>query len=216
MINVAIIDDEINVRDSIERFISQQAGFQCVLAMDSVGAFFEAFHKVYRIHILLLDVLLHEQNSIEHITNIKKVLPDTKIIMLTKHRDPEFARNAILQGVHGYCIKNNEHNNIIEVINITLRGGFYLDPFVLAELIKILLSEALLSLKNTFIFNPLWELSQREEQIAEGLLIGKAYKEIARAYHISIDTVRHHVKNLYKKLNVHSKKQLLKKLHERA
>lgn len=212
MVNVAIIEDELEVRNMVQRYLDHQLDFQCVLVSDSVGVFFELLNINITPHILLLDIMLHGQNSIQHLAKIKKMLPELKVIIFTTYRNRSFVNNAIQEGADGYYVKGDEPAKLLEILQLTLQGGSYLDPQVTTDLLESMRHAEFSLPKSPKPFNTSWKLTRREEQIATELLLGKTYKEIAKLSEISIDTIRHHVRNLYKKLGVHSKGQLLQKL----
>jgi DNA-binding NarL/FixJ family response regulator len=218
MIKVAILEDDAPLRNIVERFLQREPGFECVVATDSAGKFFESLSTAADIDVLLLDIMLHGQNSVPHIANIKKLLPQVKIIICTMHRSHDFVMQAIQEGAHSYYVKGSEPAKLLEIIKLTLQGGAYLDPYVTLEVMEALQAKDTNPIHNTdeSSFEQQWQLTLREKQVAAGLLDGKRYKEIAKEQNISVDTIRHHLKNLYKKLDVHSKAQLIKKLQEKA
>lgn len=221
MINVAIVDDHIVLREQFAILLNFQKDMQCVMQASSLGELFESFSGIRTIDVLLLDISLGALNSLDHLNTITRILPETKIIILTGHKRTEYLVKALQNGAHGYFLKSNDPDQLPEVIRLTLAGGSYIEPGLAGSIPGLLrstdpvINSAETSGEQAGNIPERWNLNQREQQIMYGLLEGKGYKEIGVSLHISINTVRVYVKSLYRKLNVNNRVQLIKKWNAR-
>jgi DNA-binding NarL/FixJ family response regulator len=202
-IAISIIEDEPMVRESLVTFLSSQAALEVVSDVASI----EEFNKWYEngFHsapdVVLLDIGLPGISGIEGIRIIKKVSPETDIIMLTTYEESETIFKALCAGACSYLSKRSNLSQIMEAIQIVHKGGSYMSPSIARKVVQY--------------FAPSDEskkeiLTNRQKQIVSGLVEGLSYKMIADKYLISIETVRDHIKKIYKKLQINSKAELIK------
>jgi len=165
----------------------------------------ELIQKLDRDHnvdVILMDIQMPEMDGIETTEIVKKKYPHIKIIMITVFDDDENIFNAIKAGANGYLLKEvdaeNLHKCILEVIN----GGAPMTPSIALKTLNLLRNPILA--ENDEAINEI-KLSNRETGILEHLSIGLNYNEIADNLIISPSTVRKHIENIYKKLQVHNK-----------
>ena len=165
----------------------------------------ELIQKLDRDHnvdVILMDIQMPEMDGIETTEIVKKKYPHIKIIMITIFDDDENIFNAIKAGANGYLLKEvdaeNLHKCILEVIN----GGAPMTPSIALKTLNLLRNPILA--ENDDAINEI-KLSSRETGILEHLSIGLNYNEIADNLIISPSTVRKHIENIYKKLQVHNK-----------
>ena len=162
----------------------------------------------HNIDVILMDIQMPEMDGIIATEIIKNKYPQIKIIMLTVFDDNENIFNAIKAGANGYLLKEidaeNLHKCILEVIN----GGAPMTPSIALKTLNLL--------RNPIVTNDEIEvekikLTNRETQILEHLSKGLNYNEIANNLIISPSTVRKHIENTYKKLQVHNKMEAVSK-----
>lgn len=165
----------------------------------------ELIQKLDRDHnvdVILMDIQMPEMDGIETTEIVKKRYPHIKIIMITVFDDDENIFNAIKAGANGYLLKEvdaeNLHKCILEVIN----GGAPMTPSIALKTLNLLRNPILA--ENDEAIDEI-KLSTRETGILEHLSIGLNYNEIADNLIISPSTVRKHIENIYKKLQVHNK-----------
>ncbi|SFS64760.1 response regulator [Lutibacter maritimus] len=156
----------------------------------------------HNIDVILMDIQMPEMDGITATEIVKSKYPHIKIIMLTVFDDDENIFNAIKAGANGYLLKEidaeNLHKCILEVIN----GGAPMTPSIALKTLNLL--------RNPLIIDNSEEvekikLTNRETDILEHLSKGLNYNEIADNLIISPSTVRKHIENIYKKLQVHNK-----------
>ncbi|MFK5983643.1 MAG: response regulator transcription factor [Flavobacteriaceae bacterium] len=162
----------------------------------------------HNIDIVLMDIEMPVLNGIETTQIVKQKYPQIKIIMLTAFDNDENIFSAIKAGADGYLLKeiNPEelHNGILETIN----GGAAMNPSIALKTLKLLRNPINISnLKDQEIIS----LSKREVEVLEQLSKGLSYTAIADNLFLSPSTVRKHIENIYKKLQVHSKIEAVQK-----
>lgn len=215
IIRVGIIDDDPRLLDSMERFLNAQDDMSCLLRASSIGQFFEGLNDPSRIDVVLVDVELGEQvDSLQHLEKLLGILDlRTKCIIITGHNNPDYVRRAFQKGASGFCLKGSDPDSMVEAIRSVHRGGVYMSPEAAVHLLPILRKgdESPGSLTDEDGAIPGLEhldLKKREIQIAVRLIEGRSYQDIADEIFLSINTVRHYVKSIYRKFGVVNKVQL--------
>jgi len=162
----------------------------------------------HNIDVILMDIQMPEMDGITATEIIKNKYPHIKIIMLTVFDDDENIFNAIKAGANGYLLKEinaeNLHKCILEVVN----GGAPMTPSIALKTLNLLRNPT--SFKNDSFIEKI-KLTKRETDILEHLSKGLIYNEIAENLIISPSTVRKHIENIYKKLQVHNKMEAVYK-----
>ncbi|WP_456423351.1 response regulator [Lutibacter sp.] len=178
--------------------------FKSVNGAELIGKL-EANHNI---DVILMDIQMPEMDGITATEIIKKKYPHIKIIMLTVFDDDENIFNAIKAGANGYLLKEinaeNLHKCILEVVN----GGAPMTPSIALKTLNLLRNPS--SFKNDSLIEKI-KLTNRETDILEHLSKGLIYNEIAENLIISPSTVRKHIENIYKKLQVHNKMEAVYK-----
>jgi DNA-binding NarL/FixJ family response regulator len=158
-----------------------------------------AFKKLLKDQPEMILMDLTDQKGIDFILKVKEKAHWIKILVLTSNEDHQIAFQAINQGVSGYLYKKNCERDLLEALYCVSNGGSPIDPFVAAHVIS------------SIQINRASPLSHRETTILKHMIKGKTSTGIANDLIISRQTVRTHVKNIYKKLKVNSREQALKK-----
>lgn len=200
-ITVAIIEDDSMIRESYSYLITNSEGFEVVGAYKSYEEAAKNFLNI-RPDVILLDVELPGINGIEALPKIKKLLPAVQILILTVYENNETVFDALSQGASGYLTKNTSSNKIIEAIKEVLEGGAPMSAGVARLVI------------NSFQRNQNSPLSKRETEVLENVSLGKSRRRIADELFIDMETVKTHIKNIYQKLDVHSKADAIKTAKE--
>lgn len=159
--------------------------------------------------ILILDINLNGINAIERMSQIKAFQPGLKVLIFSSYNTPSLVKKAINQGVDGYILKDTDGIGLFEALKTVVRGELFIGKGVAMEKNKF--NSAGL-LEDSFIKKA--QLSQRELEVMSLIIKGKDSKSIAEALFISKHTVQSHRKNLFKKLGVHSAKELIKLIHD--
>lgn len=204
-LNIAIVEDNKVIREGIELYFNSDPEFTCKIAVDSVEAFLKCIGSNLKLDVLLLDINLPGMSGIEGIHHIKHQFPDLSIIMLTIYKDEKHVFDALKAGSDGYLLKNTPLKSIKKGIQQIVEEGAPISPVIAKKVINY--------------FNPqkqhkidgFEDLSSREIEVLQALSDGLPFKNIADKLFITIDTVRYHTKNIYKKLHVNSKLGAVKK-----
>jgi len=204
MIKIAIFEDNRSLREGLTAMIEGTAGFKCV------GAFPNCNYLIKNVEyampdVILMDIEMPGINGIEAVAMIKEEFPGIKILMETIFDDDEKIFNSICAGAEGYILKHTSPAEIMEAIQEIYEGGSPMTPSIANRVLKMVKSQPTSDSKN--IFN----LTDREKEILLCLVKGMSYKMVADACFISIETVNVHIKNIYRKLQVHSKSEAVVK-----
>ena len=153
---------------------------------------------------VLLDLSIPKISGISVMKEIKRDLPETKILALTIHESDQYVLEAFDAGVDGYCIKDASRQELMVAIDSVLQGKSYISPGISDQVI-----EGYLDGRKTLKQESDWDtVTQREKEVLKLLAEGFANKEIAAFLHISVKTVEKHRSNLINKLDLHNVAQL--------
>lgn len=210
---IGIVDDKAYLRQSLkEKLASVENDIQIVLEANDGSAFLKLMKNTLpKPDVVLMDIEMNELNGIDTIRLSAPLYPSVKYIMLTVFDDDERIFNAIKAGAHGYMLKEESAQNIIDAIyQVYQDEGAPMSPGVARKAWKWLTS---LSSKPTDEkvagISSIEPLSEREKQILKCSMEGKEYTQIAKELFLSKHTVRQHMKNIYSKLHVSSKIEAL-------
>jgi len=160
------------------------------------------------IDLILMDIEMPVLNGIETTQIVKQKYPQIKIIMLTAFDNDEHIFNAIKAGADGYLLKEINPQDLYDGIQDTLNGGAAMNPSIALKTLKLLRNP--INIKNLEDQEEI-SLSKREVEVLEQLSKGLSYTAIAENLFLSPSTVRKHIENIYKKLQVHSKIEAVQK-----
>jgi DNA-binding NarL/FixJ family response regulator len=205
MTNIALIEDDIELKELLEKYLNFQTNFNVVLSTISAEEFFENYKQIEQIDIVIMDIGLPGISGIEALPKIKQNLPKTEIIMLTVHDDSDKVFQSLRRGASGYLLKNTPLDKIKESIELIFAGGSPMSPNIARRIVEYFNPKQNLGQK---------ELSTREKEIVVALVDGLSYKLVADRLNISIDTVRQHIRSIYRKLNVNSKAEVISKSYK--
>jgi len=203
MITVAIVEDDQEIRQVIQRYLDSSEEFHCKTGVESVESILEFLKDNTLPDVILMDIGLPGMSGIEGIRIIKEQYPEVDIVMLTIYHDSQKIFNSLVAGASGYLLKNTPLPEIKSGIESLLAGGAPMSPHIARKVIDH--------------FNPQKKklrktrLTPKEQEIVVGLVDGLSYKMIAARMSISVETVRFHIKNIYQKLHVHSKAEVITK-----
>ncbi|KQS93554.1 response regulator transcription factor [Chryseobacterium sp. Leaf394] len=204
-ISIAIVEDEKNYNNALKKVIDYQDD------MKVIAQFFNGKNalddlSLYSPDVVMMDIQLQDMLGIDVISKIKKDLPKTQFIMCTSFEDDEKVFSSLKAGATGYLVKGESMDKILSSIRDVYSGGA---PMSFSIARKVL---SHFERKNTDQ-NDCEELTKRETEIVELLSAGLLYKEIADKIFISIDTVKKHVGNIYRKLHVNNKVEAINKFN---
>ena len=204
MIKVAIFEDNRSLREGLAAMIGGTAGFECVGAYPNCNNLLKTV-SLAKPDVVLMDIELPGINGIEAVAIIKEEFPEIKILMETIFDDDEKIFNSICAGAEGYILKHTTPAEIMDAIKEIHEGGSPMTPAIANRVLKMVKTRPEPGNKESF------DLSGREKEILACLVKGMSYKMIADTCFISIETVNVHIKNIYRKLHVHSKSEAVAK-----
>ncbi|MBL7701769.1 MAG: response regulator transcription factor [Ferruginibacter sp.] len=197
-IKVAIFEDNKLVRDALESILNGTPGFSCCGAFADGNQWLHCIKKSEP-DVVLMDIEMPGLNGIEVTQALTAACPAVKVLIQTVFNDSEKIFDALCAGASGYILKNDPPAKYLEAINEVYNGGSPMNPMVAKKVLGFF------SAKNIIRIAPEendYQLSQREKEILQLMVGGDNYKSIAAKAFISYETVRTHVKNIYKKLHV--------------
>lgn len=201
-IKIAIVEDDKVVRESLHTYLSDNLGIQINWISNSVEDFLLLLNSSSSElpDIVLLDIMLPGMSGIEGISWVLNKSPNSDIIMLTTMEDADSIFAALREGACSYISKRISLARIEEAVIQVSRGGSYMSPSIARKIAQY--------------FNPKKAphkgLTPRQRQIIQGIVKGNSYQQLADQLFISIDTVRSHIKKVYKILQINSKTELIR------
>jgi DNA-binding NarL/FixJ family response regulator len=203
-IRVIIFEDNRNLREGLFQLIDGSHGFECA------GAFANCTEIVKDIRhtnpdVILMDIEMPGISGIEAVKIAKEKFPEVKILMETIFDDNDKIFQSICNGAEGYILKSTPPVQILAAIKEVHEGGSPMTPSIARKVLKMVKHTPSNEAMNDF------NLSEREKEVMKYLVEGMSYKLIAESCFISTETVGGHIKNIYKKLQVHSKGEAVAK-----
>ncbi len=203
MISVSIVDDEKELRQSIATFINGSPGFRCVSTYGNGESALQGLPED-KPDVVLMDINLGQMNGIECVRQLKVLVPDMLIVMLTIYEDTDQIFEALSAGASGYLLKRLSPTKLLHAIREVHSGG---SPMSSSIARKVVASFQ----KTGRVGEKLPSLSPREEMVLNCLSKGLTYKQIADQLGISIDTIRTYLRRIYEKLHVQSRTEAVAK-----
>ena len=206
-ITVSIVEDNEQLRGTLARVLNRAEGFRCLSHYGSAEDALKALPKE-RPEVVLMDINLPGMNGVECVRQLKQVLPQTQIVMLTVYEDTENIFNALAAGAAGYLLKRTKSAELLEAILEVQRGGSPMTTHIARKVTQSFQRAG----PST---QPTENLSEREQQVLDCLSQGFLYKEIAEKLGISYETVHTYIRRIYEKLQVRTRTEAVAKFLKR-
>lgn len=206
-IRVALFEDNKLVRDALQTILNGTAGFTCCGAWAD-GHNWESDINRSEPDVVLMDIGMPGLNGIEITKKICDRFPHIKILIQTVFNDSEKIFLALCAGASGYILKNDPPYKFIEAISEVYSGGAPISSAVAKKVLGFFANQNIILVSPG---NEDYHLSEREKEILRMMIESSNYKAIAEKTFISYETVRTHVKNIYKKLHVSSRNEAVMK-----
>lgn len=210
---MAIVDDKQYLRTSLrEKLGSIENDIKIIMEAADGTEFLQLMKSASpQPDVVLMDIEMNELNGIETIQRAAPLYPSVKFIILTVFDDDERIFNAIKAGAHGYLLKEETAQNIIDAVyQVYQDEGAPMSPGIARKAWKWLTSlTAQPASEKAAVKNEMEPLSEREKEVLKCSMEGKEYAQIAEQLFLSKHTVRQHMKNIYNKLHVSSKIEAL-------
>ena len=203
MILVGIVEDDEQIRKGVQTYLSRQDGFACDLAFGSVEDLLDNLNDKNVPNVIVMDIGLPGMSGIDGIRIVKSKYPEVDMVVFSVYNDSKRIFDSLCAGATGYLLKNTPLDEIKEGIELLTKGGSPMSPQIARKVIEHFTPTA--RKKDESILSP------KEKEIVVGLVDGLSYKLIADRMSISIETVRFHIKNIYRKLHVHGKAEVISK-----
>lgn len=199
IIKTIIVEDQRDLREGLQTLMNFSPGFKCL------GAFRTMEEALARVKYDLPDVILSDiglpgMSGIEGIKILKEKYPELVILVLTVYDDNEKIFDALCAGASGYLLKHTEPSQLISSVKEAVSGGAPMSPEVASKVIK-LFREVRPPEKVEY------DLTPHELRLLKLLVDGYNYVTAAEELNISYNTIKFHVRNIYDKLQVHSKSE---------
>ena len=210
-IRVAVVEDDVELRQTMKEFVNRSKGMTCVAVYESAEAALDGVPGDES-DVVLMDIRLPGMSGVECVGHLRELAPSAKAVMLTAYEDSDDIFHSLAAGAFGYLLKSVEPKRLREAIREAYQGGSPISGSVARKLVDYFRGSAPVDKK---VEDPLSPLSPREVDILQLLAEGYAYKQIAGELDISINTIRTHIKRIYEKLHVHSRMEAVRFLQER-
>lgn len=194
-----LTDDHALMREGIKHLLEFDGSIEVIEeASDGI----ECLQKLEKIHpdILLLDINMPEMNGIEVLEELKRREDPLKVLILTVHSEVEYLVKAVDIGANGYILKDSGSSELKQAINVIMSGESYIQPSLLPALNSRLINRDVDQDK-------LQTLTKRELEILTQVAGGMFNKEIAVNLNISERTVKNHISNIFRKIDVSDRTQ---------
>lgn len=200
-VEVVMVDDDAIVRDSVSAFINLQEDLEIVDTFSSAEDFLaHEFSTMPKI--LLLDVGLPGMTGLEALPHIRAKYVSLEIVMLTTYEEEELILKALCSGASSYISKRAGLPAIATGLRVVSEGGSYMSPRIAREIVNHFLKQST---------TPVVSLEGRQKEIMDLLLEGYSYQEVSNKLSISVETVRSHIKKIYRLLEVNNKAEAIAK-----
>jgi DNA-binding NarL/FixJ family response regulator len=206
-VSVSIVEDNDRLRETLARVLNRADGFRCVSQHASAEDALKDLPQV-RPDVVLMDINLPGVNGVECVRQLKKLLPEIQVMMLTVYEDTENIFNALAAGANGYMLKRTPGRELLDAIREVHRGG---SPMTMHIARKVVQSFQRSAAAEAAAEN----LSEREQQVLDLLSRGLMYKEIADKLGISYETVHTYIRRIYEKLQVRTRTEAVAKFLRR-
>jgi DNA-binding NarL/FixJ family response regulator len=207
MLPLALIEDQTPTRESLRDFLGTQPEFQVVLAAASAEEFLDTLRFTHPLpRLVLSDIGLPGKSGLEALPLIRKRLPDADIVLFSVYNDADRVFQALRAGAVGYLEKSTPPAQLKEALLQVAAGGSPMSPGIARHVIQH--------------FQPARRaaeeaLTAREQEVVRAIEDGLSHKLVAARLGISLETVRNHLRAVYRKLQVNSQAQALARLHGR-
>ena len=212
MIKVVVVEDNAPIREGLKILIDGTEGYQCVNTFSDCETMLKSIVKLNP-NVILMDLGLPGMGGVEGIKKVKAILPDLTILVLTVYEENDLVFDALCAGASGYLVKKTPPSRLLDAIKEANEGGAPMSSHIARKVIDFFSHRNgfLQTKKPVSTQKSIYILTPREKEILSGLVEGHNFKFIADSLFISVETVRFHFRNIYKKLHVHSQSEAVAK-----
>jgi DNA-binding NarL/FixJ family response regulator len=196
-IRISIVDDNDQIREGLSVLINGSTGFQCVATYATAENALK-YLPAQKPDVVLMDIQLPGMSGIECVRELKRLLPDLQIMMLTVYEDDDNVFKSIVAGASGYVLKKTPPSELMDAVSDLHNGGSPMSDGIARKVVQAFQQMGKSSRETE-------NLTQRESEVLSYVAKGFQDKEIAEKFFLSSETVRTHLRNIYKKLHVRSR-----------
>lgn len=204
MITVVIVEDNDTIREGLALLINATEGMECPAHFSSCEKFIAQLPRLTP-DLVLMDIGLPGMSGIDGIKPALEILPEALIVMLTVYEDDQHIFQSLCAGASGYLLKKTPPAQLMSFIQEAFDGGSPMSAEIARKVVTLFRRFAPAADDSAVQF------TKRELDILSGLSQGSSYKMLAFELAISVDTIRYHIRNIYKKLQVHSQSEAVAK-----
>lgn len=206
-IRVAIVEDDKNYNQALKNIIDFQEDMECV------AQFFNGKNALQKLEaiepdVVLMDIQLQDLSGIDIVFKLTELMPGTTFVMCTSFENDEKIFSALRAGASGYLVKGDPLDKIIQAILEAHKGGAPMS-FAIAKRVLQHFQESKIQVQSLAL------LTVTEKEVLELLAQGLLYKEIADKKNVTIDTIKKHIGNVYRKLQVSNKIEAINKFNNK-
>jgi two-component system, NarL family, response regulator LiaR len=203
---ISIIEDNLTFAHLLAQMINQDKDLEVANIYNNIASALDGLQN-NPVDLVLVDIQLPDGSGNEAIKHLRPLMPKTKFLICTSFDDDAKIYEGLKAGSSGYIVKNDDPDLIVSYIRDVFDGGAPMSPGIATKVIKFFHEAAL---------TPNLEvLSQKENDILLALSKGAMYKEIAAQFNISLDTIKKHCGNIYRKLEVSNRTEAVNLLFQR-
>lgn len=207
MIQIAIVEDDIEIASSLAELIGKENDFVLIKIFPDAESFMDAFMDL-NADVVIMDIGLPGQSGIQAVAKLKLRKPNVQFIMCTVFDDDENIFQSLCVGATGYLVKNTTADKLSDAIRTAYSGGSPMSATIARKVVESFQSRQVKS-------NEIENLTSRQWEILTHLDRGLSYKEIADKLSLTFDTIRTYIREIYDKLQVHSRTQAVNKIFPR-
>ncbi len=206
-ITVSLVEDNDQLRATLARVIGRAEGFQCLAQYATAEEALKAIPQE-RPNVVLMDINLPGMSGVECVRQLKPLVPETLVVMLTAYEDTDNIFNSLAAGASGYLLKRTTSAELLAAIRDVQKGGSPMTTHIARKVVQSFQKAGPSP-------QPTENLSQREQEVLDCLSQGLIYKEIAEKLGISYETVHTYIRRIYEKLQVRTRTEAVAKFLRR-
>jgi DNA-binding NarL/FixJ family response regulator len=197
--NLLLVDDHALIRAGVRALVSDIPGYQ-VIGEAADGDHLLEMTLELKPDIILLDISMKDSNGLDALERLHKALPDSKVLILSMHTEPQMIMRALEAGAHGYLLKDATGTEIEQALEALRNDERYLSPAIAHTVIN----QALVSAQSSKV-EPVenHNLTARQLEILRLIVRGKSTREIANGLNLSVKTVETHRSQIMKRLQIY-------------
>ena len=207
---VGIVEDDFGLRDTLNSFFSLRDDFKVLFSAGKLSGLLES-KIVSKLDYLILDEHLEDGSGSAMMGKLMKLNPDVKIIFISGDENQQLMMSVLKAGAASFIYKPFSLHDIANSFIGIIENGTFLKPTVITKLLEIIADHA-----SGTEGNSIKKLTAKEKKVADHIVDGKTYREIGQLLSVSVHAINHHTKNIYAKLGVSSRHQLVNKIGQRS